>query len=121
MTISTLDLLGREVVDEANADDEISIQVEMGLTQREWFEYVTRVPHGKLPMGILCKVKRTAAGNLIVNIRSSLLYPEDNDVPLTLNFNGGAWYLKGLEHKERIDELYRTKKSPKRYKGARPF
>jgi hypothetical protein len=115
----------RGVEEEAGAD------MERLLLRQNYQEYITRNKHGAdIPKGALCGVYRTPRGHIRVNIAAkylvknvgnlgSLSESEANTViPYTFE---GAWYLKGYENRERIDEIYRMRMSKKYFRGCMAF
>lgn len=84
--------------------------------------YRTRNAHGKkLRKGLPCHVRRSAAGHIIVLVSTTYLDPTVHDSKLytRLTFEG-SWYLRGYENKERLNKIYKTRKS-KYFVGCKPF
>ena len=112
---------------EVDAEDEIGSAMERLILRQTYQEYVTRNKHGhQIARGTLCSVYRTPRGHIRVNVAAKYLInqpltlseAEGNQIiPFTFD---GAWYFKGYENRERIDEIYKQRKS-KYFRGCRAF
>lgn len=93
------------------------------ILRQNYKEYITRTRHGHhLPKGALCGVYRTPAGHIRVNVAAKYCINRvsgEPDVIVQFTFEG-AWYFKGYENKERLDEIYRQRKS-RYFRGCRAF
>lgn len=110
--------------DEATLADEVGLQMERSIEglHDKMVPYVTRNAHGKkLRKRIPCYVRRSGAGHIIVLVSLPYTDPTQHDPSFyaRLTFEG-AWYLKGYENRERLNKIYKARKS-KYFVGCRPF